>query len=167
MNHYNWRLKMGYVLGSRSKSRLVGVHPDLVRVVERAIQITSQDFTVLEGLRTLATQRKYVAKGASKTMNSKHLRQPDGYSHAVDIVPIVAGKPRWEWPVIYPMAAAMAIAAKELGVELIWGGVWDRELDDLPKDAAGIKAAVNAYVDRRRAMGRSAFIDGPHFQLKR
>lgn len=157
---------MAYVLGSRSKARLKGVHPDLVKVVERAIQLTEQDFSVFEGLRTLATQKQYVAKGVSKTLNSKHLKQADGYGHAVDLVPYVAGKLRWEWPVIYPIAAAMAQASKELGIELIWGGVWDRELDDLPKDAAGIKKAVNAYVDRRRALGRSAFIDGPHFQIK-
>lgn len=158
---------MSFVLGTRSKQRLSGVHPDLVKVVERAIQLTTQDFTVLEGLRSLATQKDYVKRGVSKTLNSKHLKQPDGFSHAVDIVPIVRGQPRWEWPVIYPMTVAMAKAAKELNVELRWGGVWDKELDELTATDEGIKAAVNAYVDRRRAMGRSAFIDGPHFELKR
>jgi peptidoglycan L-alanyl-D-glutamate endopeptidase CwlK len=52
---------MGYNLGSRSKKRLEGVHPDLVRVVERAIELTEVDFTVLEGMRTVARQKKLVA----------------------------------------------------------------------------------------------------------
>lgn len=156
---------MSYVLGSGSKKQLVGVHPDLVKVVERAIKITSQDFTVFEGLRTLAKQQEYVRKGVSKTMNSKHLKQSSGFGHAVDLVPYVAGTLRWEWPIIYPIAAAMRVAAEELKVNLIWGGVWDRELKALPKDANGIKAAVNAYVDRRRKLGRTAFIDGPHFEI--
>jgi peptidoglycan LD-endopeptidase CwlK len=35
-----------------SRDRLQGVHPDLVRAVERAIQITTQNFRVQQGLRT-------------------------------------------------------------------------------------------------------------------
>jgi peptidoglycan L-alanyl-D-glutamate endopeptidase CwlK len=50
-----------------------GVHPDLVRVVERAIQITTRDFPVQEGLRTRERQAALVARGASRTMNSRHL----------------------------------------------------------------------------------------------
>lgn len=157
---------MTYVLGARSLSRLNGVHPDMVKVVKRAIELTKQDFVVQEGLRTLATQKDYVARGVSKTLASKHLKQKDGYGHAVDLVPYVGGQPRWEWNVIYPIAVAMAQASKELKIELVWGGVWDRDLDDLPTTPEGIKAAVNSYVDRRRALGRSAFIDGPHYQLK-
>ena len=64
---------MTYALGKRSLERLVGVHPDLVRVVKRAIELTDHDFSVIEGLRTIETQRAYVAKSASKTMNSRHI----------------------------------------------------------------------------------------------
>ncbi len=106
-------------LSARSKSRLVGVHPDLVKVVERAIQITEIDFVVLEGLRTLATQRKYVANGASRTMRSRHLT-----GHAVDIAPWVGGKVSWHWPHYNPLAVAMKQAAKELNVPIEWGGDW-------------------------------------------
>jgi peptidoglycan L-alanyl-D-glutamate endopeptidase CwlK len=35
---------MAFRLSKLSRDRLQGVHPDLVRVVERAIQITTQDF---------------------------------------------------------------------------------------------------------------------------
>ena len=121
---------MGYSLGSRSKKRLEGVHPDLVRVVERAIELTEVDFTVLEGMRTVARQKKLVAKGASTTMNSRHLT-----GHAVDIGAWVDGTVRWDWPLYYKLADAMKQAAKELNVDLEWGGDW------------------------------KSFKDGPHFEL--
>ena len=51
------------ILGPRSRAKLRGVHPDLVKVVERAIEITLVDFTVLEGLRTAARQQALVEIG--------------------------------------------------------------------------------------------------------
>ena len=152
---------MPYVLGRRSKAELQDVHPDLVRVVERAILITSQDFSVHDGIRTEAEQRVLVQRGASRTMNSKHLPQEDGWGHAVDLVPYLNGKLRWEWRLIYPIAEAMRAAAEELGVRLRWGGHWGEltGMDDEPE------ALVRAYVDARRAKGKSAFIDGPHYEL--
>ncbi|WP_066526731.1 M15 family metallopeptidase [Erythrobacter sp. CCH5-A1] len=158
---------MSYSLGAASRRELAGVHPRLVAVVERAITYTSQDFTVFDGLRTEAEQREIVARGASRTMNSMHRKQADGFGHAVDLVPWINGKPRWEWKPIFQITVAVKRAADELGVRLRWGGVWDRALADLPGDAAGIEQAVNAYVSRRRAMGKTAFIDGPHFELAR
>lgn len=156
---------MTYGLSARSRAELKGVHPTLAAVVERAIRITQQDFAVHDGLRSEAEQRALVRQGASQTLNSRHRAQPDGYGHAVDLVPWISGRMRWEWPAIYPIAAAVRQAAEEQGVGLVWGGVWDRRLSDLPPTAAGLKAAVEAYVARRRAMKRSAFIDGPHYEL--
>ena len=144
------------------------MHPDLVKVVERAIRITKQDFSVHDGMRSLAEQKRYVARGVSKTLKSKHLKQPDGHGHAVDLVPYINGKFRWEWEPIYEIAAAVHRAANELGVRLRWGGVWDRVFNELSAGSAAIaKRAVNAYVARRRKAGRRAFIDGPHFELHR
>ena len=71
---------MGFVLGRGSRKKLTGVHPDLVRVVERAIEITDTDFAVIEGLRSPERQRELVAAGASKTLRSRHLT-----GHAVDL----------------------------------------------------------------------------------
>lgn len=110
---------MTYKLGTLSLSRLKGVHPDLVRVVKRAIEITDVDFTVLEGLRSLDRQKTLVASGASKTMNSRHLT-----GHAVDLAPVVDGKVSWDWPLYHRIAKAMKQAAKELGVPVEWGGDW-------------------------------------------
>lgn len=156
---------MSYTLGAKSKAALVGVHPDLVAVVQRAITLTEQDFAVYEGLRTQARQDEYLRRGVTKTRASKHLKQADGYGHAVDLVPWIDGSLRWEWPPLYKIAHAVDNAAQAMGIKLIWGGVWDKRMDEYGGSEAAIKAAVNAYVDRRRALGRTAFIDGPHFQL--
>ena len=110
---------MGFQLSERSKRRLQGVHPDLVKVVERAIQITDTDFTVLEGLRTKARQAELVASGASQTMNSRHIT-----GHAIDLGAYVAGQVRWDWPLYDKIAATMKKAASEVGVPIEWGGDW-------------------------------------------
>ena len=117
---------MRYQLGQRSRERLQGVHHDLVRVVERAIELTSVDFTVLEGLRTTDRQKTLVAAGASKTMNSRHIT-----GHAVDLGAYVDGQVDWSWPLYERIAAAMKLAAKELNVMIVWGGDW-RTLKDGP-----------------------------------
>lgn len=128
---------MTYALGKRSLERLVGVHPDLVCVVKRAIELADHDFSVVEGLRTIETQRAYVAKGASKTMNSRHLT-----GHAVDLYPVGRPTPWDKCPVV---AAAMLAAAVELDVAIRWGGDWNMNGDSRDEK----------------------FYDGPHFELLR
>lgn len=154
---------MTYVLGRRSRERLAGVHPRLVAVVERAITLTEQDFTVFEGLRSPETQAEYLRRGVTRTRASRHLRQRDGFGHAVDLVPWVSGGPRWEWPLIYPIAAAMRAAAIAEGVAMTWGGVWDRRLGSLPDTPAELRKAVAAYAQRHPGPD---FLDGPHYQLE-
>lgn len=151
-----------FVLGEKSRRELEGVHPMLVGVVERAIELTTQDFGVHDGLRTPEEQRVLVARGASKTLRSKHLRQEDGYGHAVDLVPYLNGGLRWEWPLIYPIASAVRLAAQERGVALRWGGVWDRELAELPSSPEGLAQAVRDYAARNPGPD---FLDGPHYEL--
>jgi peptidoglycan L-alanyl-D-glutamate endopeptidase CwlK len=130
---------MGFALGSQSLSKLKNVHPDLIKVVKRAIQITEIDFRITQGERTLAEQRKLLAAGASRTLKSRHIPATNRskMAEAVDIVCLVGGKVRWDWP-LYPKAAkAFKQAASELKVPITWGGDW-------PK-----------------------FRDGPHFELTR
>lgn len=153
---------MSFALSAYSRARLKGVHPDLAALVRRAIELTTQDFIVHDGVRTLARQRALVAAGASKTLRSRHLVQADGFGHAVDLVPYIHGKVRWEWKPIYAIAAAVRQAAVEWRVDLIWGGVWDRRLADLPETADGLEAAVKAYTVRHPGPD---FIDGPHFEI--
>ena len=143
--------EIGFVLGERSLKNLEGVHPDLVAVVKRAIQISRTDFTVIEGLRTKERQKELVYKGVSKTMNSRHIT-----GHAVDIVPVKDGVIGWRIDDYYPLAEAMATAADELGVRVRWGGSWSaiNNRKNHPSDW------IKAY----RA-GGGKFIDGPHFEL--
>ena len=115
---------MTFRLSARSRSRLQGVHPDLVRVVERAITITPIDFMVTEGLRDAQRQAGLVKAGASKTLKSRHIT-----GHAVDICALVNGEVRWDWPLYPRIAAAFKQAAQELGIPLNWGGDWPRLRD--------------------------------------
>lgn len=121
-----------YVLGTVSKNNLKGVHPDLVKVVEKAITLTEIDFRVTEGLRSKARQIELVNKGASKTLNSRHIT-----GHAVDVVALIGGSVRWDWPLYDKIAKAFKQAAKELNIPIVWGGDW------------------------------KTFKDGPHFELDR
>ncbi len=129
---------MTFNLGPKSRLKLNGVHKDLVAVVEKAITISSKDFMVIEGLRSIERQKQLYAAGKSKTLNSRHIT-----GHAVDLAP-------WptngdfdsdgilniaDWDEYYPIAGAMKEAAQDLGVSLEWGGDW------------------------------KGFPDGPHFQL--
>lgn len=124
---------MGYVLGNRSKNNLEGVHPKLRAVVERAIQITKQDFTVIEGVRTPARQKELYAQGRTTpgpkvtwTLNSNHFVNPKtGFGHAVDMVPFPL-----DWNDLKKfdaIARAMFQAADELGTPIRWGADWDRD----------------------------------------
>ena len=123
---------MSFKLGLRSKKNLIGVHEDLRAVVERAIEISEVDFTVIEGRRSKRRQEELVKSGASRTMNSRHLT-----GHAVDLAPYIGGTIRWDWPPFHKIAKAMKKAAREMDIDLEWGGDW------------------------------KTFKDGPHFQLSR
>lgn len=110
---------MTFQLGKRSRKRLEGVHPDLIAVLELAIERTPIDFTVLEGLRTLERQKQLVANGSSTTMNSRHLT-----GHAIDIAPLDDGDVSWAWPLYHKLAPVVKQAAEDLGVAIEWGGDW-------------------------------------------
>lgn len=110
---------MTFHLGPRSLKNLEGVHPDLVKVVKRAIEITPVDFTVMDGIRTETEQALNFAKGASQTKNSRHLT-----GHAVDIGAFVKGKVIISWEFAPKIADAMKASARELKIPLEWGGDW-------------------------------------------
>lgn len=126
---------MTYVLGPRSLQRLEGVDERLVRVVKRAIQISAVDFTVIEGVRSLARQKQLYAQGRTTpgkivtwTMKSKHIE-----GKAVDLGPVNGGKLDWSDTAGFEaIAKAMMEAAGELGIGLRWGANWDG--DDKPHE---------------------------------
>jgi len=147
-----------FELSQRSLSRLEGVDERLVKIVCRAIEITDVDFGVVQGLRTEEEQKALVAKGASKTMKSKHLE-----GKAVDLMAYVDGRGCWELSVYDNIAEAMQQAAVEEGVQIRWGAAWN--IPDIRHWDGTMEEAMNHYIDRRRAEGRRPFIDGPHFEL--
>lgn len=140
---------MTFVLSDKSRARLVGVHPKLVAVVERALANSSVDFMVAQGLRTveeayvnfgkgrtaaeLATAGvpdpgKYAAPALAKVtwlrdpLGSKHLKQSDGFGHAVDLLPAP-----YDWKdvrLFAKVAFCMTAAAHDLATPIIWGGTW-------------------------------------------
>ena len=128
---------MAWKLSNRSKERLQGVYPDLVKVVNRAIEISPYDFCITEGVRSIETQKQYVAEGKSKTMDSHHLKQEDGYSYAIDFVVYLGADITWEIGYYRKVIQAFMTAAIELGVQIEAGGLW------------------------------RTFVDGPHIQLNK
>lgn len=115
-----------FKFGKRSIDNLYEVHPDLVAVVHRALKLSTIDFTVIEGLRTLERQKQLVAQGVSKTMNSYHLK-----GKAVDLYPYYDGKVQVNAPVskFDAIAKAMNEAANELGVTITCGKDWKTLVD--------------------------------------
>lgn len=135
-----------YHLSVTSMKRLKGVHPSIIIIVCRSIQICEIDFMVGRdgGRRTEQQQRKLISSGKSETMQSYHLPQDDGFSHAVDLWALVNGSVPWKsLDAFKKVRDAVYQACNELGYALpTWGGDWDRD-------------------------GRSDdhdFIDAPHFQ---
>lgn len=113
------RRVVAFFFSKRSIARLTGVHPALVAVMQRAILISNTDFAITEGLRTLARERQLLAKGATRTLRSRHL---DG--HAVDVEAFVEGKATWQWSAYVSVAAAVATASEQLEIPTVWGGSW-------------------------------------------
>lgn len=153
---------MSYRLSKRSLERLEPLHPSLVRCVHHAITVSQVDFAVFETLRTKETQAEYVRRKVSWTMDSKHLMQADGFAHAVDLVPYIGGKLRWEHEPCKDIADAMKIAAVKYSVPIRWGGAWHVNLTEYAGDAAD--AQLN-YIQTRIHQRRKYTLDGPHFEL--
>ena len=115
-----------------------GLHPDGIILVATAIQITKVDFGVSETLRTLVKQKKNIKDGVSWTLDSYHLKQDDGYSHAWDVYAAIRGTARYDWPLMYRIYDAFIEASKITGIPF--------------------EAGIN-WKDKKK--------DGPHYQLPR
>ena len=122
--------------GKKSLTNLKGVNTKLVNVLNQTIKYF--DFSVIEGLRDIETQKEYVEKGVSETLKSKHLE-----GRAVDIAP---------YPIDYDnikrfiyLGGYILGVASELGVNLRWGMDWD--MDTYVKDTKFIDAGHFEMVD--------------------
>ena len=148
-----------FKLSQRSFQRLAGVDEALQETVKLAIQKTKIDFGVICGMRTVEEKEALVAKGASKTMKSKHLE-----GKAVDLMAYIdGGRASWELNLYDEIADAMKEASKETEVDLRWGACWTT--NSLRESDLSCDALMMQYVDIRRSQGRRPFIDAPHFEL--
>jgi peptidoglycan L-alanyl-D-glutamate endopeptidase CwlK len=131
------------------KNRLKGVHPDLQKVVAEFEKTGTVSVTVSAGLRTKELQKKYVAEGKSKTMNSRHLT-----GHAIDVLPIDSkGALIDSWVVYQKMAKEMKAAAVKLGVKITWGGDWTRFRDGPHFELNRYKYPANSSVVTANSLG--------------
>lgn len=128
---------MMFKFGERSEKNLIGVHPDLIAVCRRALQITYVDFMITDGLRTPEEQAILIKKGKSWTMDSRHIT-----GHAIDVAAIVRGAVSWDYELYEKIAEAFKSASLELKIPIKWGGDF----------------ISNKGKPRR---------DGPHFELDR
>lgn len=118
-------------LSSVDNQRLRGVHPDLVKVIRYSAWLwpaTAQQWTILQGVRTLEEQKKNVAAGASQTMNSRHVPSNNKSNNAcaIDIAFLgPAGKLDWTYSLYIDLSRIVKTAADIQNVPLEWGGDWD------------------------------------------
>uniref|UniRef100_UPI0035C73328 M15 family metallopeptidase n=1 Tax=Serratia quinivorans TaxID=137545 RepID=UPI0035C73328 len=122
-----------YRFSERSEKNLVGVNPELIAVARRALELSTVDFGITEGIRSKERQKQLVAAGASQTMNSRHLS-----GHAVDVVAYLGSVISWEWKYYEQIAAAFKQAGKDLGTAIEWGGDW-KTLKDGPHFQLSVK----------------------------
>jgi len=150
---------MSFKLSTRSRERLLGVDERLVAVVHRAIEITTVDFGVVEGVRTPQRQIELFEKGASQIREGgKHVE-----GKAVDLMAYIGDRGSWELNLYDNIADAMKQAAIEKNVGIRWGAAWN--VPDIRLWRGTMEEAMNYYIDERRKQNKRPFIDGPHFEL--
>ncbi len=108
-----------------SKAKLATCHPDLQRLFNEVIKHV--DCTIIEGKRSKEQQREYVRTGKSQTMDSMHLEQKDGWSHAVDVL---AYPLKWsDWKRNSMFVGFVLGTAKNMGMDIRSGIDWNRDLE--------------------------------------
>ena len=136
--------KTGFKFGTRSLKSLKGIHPDLSKVLTKAIETSPIDFTITDGLRTTAQQKALYAKGRTTSGSivtnadgvknkSNHQAKSDGYGYAVDLYPYYNGSVQVndDKTLINKIAPHIKKVAKEMGINIEWGGDW-KSFKDYP-----------------------------------
>lgn len=136
--------KTGFKFGTRSLKSLKGIHPDLNKVLTKSIETSPVDFTITDGLRTTAQQKALYAKGRTTSGSivtnadgvknkSNHQAKSDGYGYAVDLYPYYNGSVQVndDKTLINKIAPHIKKVAKEMGINIEWGGDW-KSFKDYP-----------------------------------
>jgi len=112
--------------GKSSVKRLNTCHPDLQKLMNRVLEKSECDVSILCGNRSKEDQDKAFNEKKSKVVfpNSKHNSMP---SMAVDVAPYPID---WNDLERFSTLATLILdTAEELEIELRWGGDWDRDGD--------------------------------------
>ncbi|MGL5386651.1 MAG: M15 family metallopeptidase [Serratia sp. (in: enterobacteria)] len=115
-----------FIFSQRSEGNLKGIHPDLIKVARRALELSVVDFGVIEGFRTMERQRQLLREGSSQTLKSRHLT-----GHAIDVAAFIGKGVSWEWRYYEQISTAFKKASSELKIPIEWGGDW-KTLKDGP-----------------------------------
>ena len=113
-----------------SEQHMKGCHPDLQRLWQEIIKHV--DCSILNGGRTVEQQKENIRQGLSKTMNSMHLLQSDGYFHANDVAPwpqkwndpTPADMTQWEVDQVYFAGFVKGVAVM-MGIDIRTGADWN------------------------------------------
>lgn len=147
---------MGYSFGANSARKLKKCHPDLVVILEAAIQVSNVDFGISDTLRSDEDQLTYFLQGKSRIdprdpelrKKSKHLSDEEGYARAADLFCYVKGRTDLMYDsehlsyivgVIHSITEVL-YASGRITHKIRWGGNWDmdgcivkdQDFDDLP-----------------------------------
>ena len=137
-----------YKLGNRSRKRLEGVHPKLIKLIEYSLEHEDcpHDFGIPSdgGLRTDERQAELYSKGRrgmkgeKKVTNadgvrnkSRHQKKLDGYGYAFDIYVYENGSANWDRQKLTEIANHIFTCADKLGIKIQWGGYF-KSFKDLP-----------------------------------
>lgn len=129
----------GFLFDARSKAQLATVHLALREVMVDAMRLTDVPFQVVQGARTVAEQQALFNAKRSKVnpaafqnkldlyRKAKHVVwSGDPLSRAVDIICDVTGK-AYDRDHLVHIAGVVLTCSKNRGVEVRWGGNWDRD----------------------------------------
>ena len=122
---------MTFKFSKKSNDRLQNLHPDMVKVMRKALSYNIIDFSIIETVRNYERQQELVSQGFSHTLKSKHLPNKNGLSEAVDIIPypaVVNGVNVWQDRERFArLAGVVQSAASDLNIKIRWGGDWDND----------------------------------------
>lgn len=160
-NRKKEKVESMFSFSKRSITLLNKVHPDLKSLSMLAIKKSVLDFAILSStIRTVEQQRQFVKDGKSTTMNSRHLPNSMGQVCAIDIGVLINNRISWKTSLYPSVADAYQKAARELDINLVWGGCWQNINQDLDIDELQFK-----YIERKRREGKRPFMDLVHFEL--
>jgi len=116
---------MSYQFGQNSLINRTGINPDLIEILDRAMEISIYDFGIPSsgGLRSTEEQAALFTAGVSKADGRTH-KSFHQTGNAVDVYAFVNGKASWDHEHLAVVAASMLQASSELGIPLEWGGLW-------------------------------------------